>query len=369
MTFTGGDISLKTIIDKDGIIYKPIRNYYNHFCYFICCIHRLHSSKTLQSVLSDQSKRQQTDYSTDCDNILFLLTHYDENPDYESIIKSYFHSSMKQGGCPQMTLTMLFIPTIYELFGFDVVVNVMKEIGLTFKHFSNTRSISDFKFTANDEFNKKLYYNYMELLRKEKPIETESFKVGTLCLFFKDVYDRNTVSENAGHAITIIKDKDDVFYVIDDAHVIVRFEKYIEFIYESMYEIELKDIDDESLDKLIKQFDQREDKSTHHLHFNKRIYRVVIKPRKVVMSRNVSGGNVTEFEYKMTNDSVEEVLADRDLQIKAQRDVMEKTLRHNDRILKAIMLFGVIGFIVIVALSFIIKLYSNVDVRCSRSNC
>ena len=247
----------------------------------------------------------------------------------------------------------------------EKLVNVMKEIGLTFKHFSNTRSISDFKFTVNDEFNKKLYYNYMELLRKEKPIETESFKVGTLCLFFKDVYDRNTVSENAGHAITIIKDKDDVFYVIDDAHVIVRFEKYIEFIYESMYEIELKDIDDESLDKLIKQFDQRENKSNHHLHFNKRIYRVVIKPRKMIMSRNVSGGG----EYKMTNDSVEEVFADRDLQIKAQRDVMEKTLARNDRILKAIMLFGVIGFIVIVALSFIIKLYSNVDIRCSRSNC
>jgi hypothetical protein len=208
----------------------------------------------------------------------------------------------------------------------------------------------------------------MELLHKEISINTESFKVGTLCLFFKDVYNRNTVSENAGHAITIIKDKDDVFYVIDDAHVIVRFEKYIEFIYETMYEIELKDIDDESLDKLINQFDNREDKTKHHLHFNKRIYRVVIKPKQMIMSRNVSGGSDVG-EYKMTNDSVERVYSDRELQLNAKRDIMEKTIRHNERILNAVFWFGVIGFIVIVAISVIIRLYSNVDVRCSRSNC
>lgn len=371
VSISGGDISLKEVKDRDDIIYKPIHNYFNHFCYFITCIQRLHSSSTLNKLVQTNVLN---DFKQECENILYLLRHYDkandEDPKYKDIIQTFFHQSTKSGGCPQTTLTQLFIPVIYQLYGKDRTLKVMQEINLQFKHFRNTVEEKEFIYTTNTKFNKQLYLNYQQLLKEEEYIPLSQFKVGTLCLFFKSVYNRNTADENAGHAITIVQDCNHHFFVIDDSHAIVPFDKYVEYIYDTMYEIELKDIDDDSLQFLIDDCKQYKDK----LYFNKRIYRVVIKPKRVVMSggskrskynKSIRGGTI---EYKMS-DKVELVDADKQLQDNAKKQTSSYSKEGKVAVMIFIILFTV--FVVVMCVVLIvsaIRAYMNSTQENNTSN-
>ena len=282
------------------MLLKPIHNYYNCFCYYVSAIQRLRSSQTLVDKLKNKTE---LDKLTPLDkNMLWLLINYDKveldkaQNEFINIIKYKFNQKIKSGGCPYKILTKLFAPIIFKFYR-DDFEKILNELNLQHKHFSNVVSEKDFDFTTNENYNKRLYQDYCQMLEVPFQVTLSRFKVGVLCIYFSDVYARNYKNKeepsfNSGHAVTITLSTDDKFYVLDDSHMLVLFDTYLEFIFDTLYEIELKDINDESIKLLINQINDNQNLKDKFI-FDNRIYRFVIKKK----SNNVLlGGELEEVE-------------------------------------------------------------------------
>ena len=211
------------------MLLKPIHNYYNCFCYYISAIQRLRSSQTLVDKLKNKTE---LDKLTPLDkNMLWLLINYDKveldkaQNEFINIIKYKFNQKLKSGGCPYKILTKLFAPIIFKFYR-DDFEKILNELNLQHKHFSNVVSEKDFEFTTNENYNKRLYQDYCQMLEVPFQVTLSRFKVGVLCIYFSDVYARNYKNKeepsfNSGHAVTITLSTDDKFYVLDDSHMLV----------------------------------------------------------------------------------------------------------------------------------------------------
>lgn len=280
---------------------KPIYNYFNSFCYYISTIQRLKSSPTLCKRLE-----KDVDKLTPLDkNVLWLLINYDkveiekEQQEFTNIIRYKLSNEMKYGNCPYKLLTQLFAPIIFKFFK-DDFEKILNELNLHHKQFKNVVSEEDFNFTTNDNYNKRIYKDYCEMMNTPFNVELTRFKVGVMCIFFTDVYARHKnnkyePSRSSGHAVTIALSTDDKFYVLDDSHMLVLFDTYLEFILDTVYEIELKDISDESINLLIDQVEDNQNLKNKFI-FDKRIYRFVIKRKQD--NTLLGGGNDEEQEQQ-----------------------------------------------------------------------
>ena len=284
---------------------KPIYNYFNSFCYYISTIQRLKSSPTLCKRLE-----KDVDKLTPLDkNVLWLLINYDkveiekEQQEFTNIIRYKLSNEMKYGNCPYKLLTQLFAPIIFKFFR-DDFEKILNELNLHHKQFKNVVSEEDFNFTTNDNYNKRIYKDYCEMMNTPFNVELSRFKVGVMCIFFTDVYARHKnnkyePSRSSGHAVTIALSTDDKFYVLDDSHMLVLFDTYLEFILDTVYEIELKDINDESINLLIDQVEDNQNLKNKFI-FDKRIYRFVIKRKQD--NALLGGGEEEQQEETKVND-------------------------------------------------------------------
>lgn len=286
---------------------KPIYNYFNSFCYYISTIQRLKSSPTLCKRLE-----KDVDKLTPLDkNVLWLLINYDkveiekEQQEFTNIIRYKLSNEMKYGNCPYKLLTQLFVPIIFKFFR-DDFEKILNELNLHHKQFKNVVSEEDFNFTTNDNYNNRIYKDYCEMMNTPFNVELTRFKVGVMCIFFTDVYARHKnnkyePSRSSGHAVTIALSTDDKFYVLDDSHMLVLFDTYLEFILDTVYEIELKDINDESINLLIDQVEDNQNLKNKFI-FDKRIYRFVIK-RKQDNTLLGGGNEETKVSTEVTESS------------------------------------------------------------------
>ena len=276
----GGD--LQTVTDRDKIVYKPLYNYYSSFCYYISAIHRLHSSPTLNKLIQEE-KHNLSPIAT---QLLYLLVNYDEcastKPcqEFTNVIRKVMTSKLKHGGDPQGIITTLFIPLLHQSFP-EHTIQILKEINLPLKHFNNNLDKTDFDYTVDKSFNDSLYDTYQEILKLNCDFGLQKFKIATLSIFFSDIYSR--ASTNSGHAVTLVQDEKNDFYVIDDAHVVLPVKTYLSYIKNSIYEMEIRDMDDNSIKHLIEVLGP-------NYKVDRRIYRIKIKP---VMS--MCGGNGKSF--------------------------------------------------------------------------
>ena len=309
---------------------KPIYNYFNSFCYYISTIQRLKSSPTLCKRLE-----KDVDKLTPLDkNVLWLLINYDkveiekEQQEFTNIIRYKLSNEMKYGNCPYKLLTQLFAPIIFRFFR-DDFEKILNELNLHHKQFKNVVSGEDFVFTTNDNYNKRIHKDYCEMLNTPFNVELSRFKVGVMCIFFTDVYARHKnnkyePSRSSGHAVTIALSTDDKFYVLDDSHMLVLFDTYLEFILDTVYEIELKDINDESINLLIDQVEDNQNLKGKFI-FDKRIYRFVIKRKQ---DNALLGG---EVESTPTSDKQEEQTKTTDNQSTPKSDKPEISTPTSDK--------------------------------------
>lgn len=300
-TLTGGD--LQTVTDRDKIVYKPLYNYYSSFCYYISAIHRLHSSPTLNKLIQEE-KHNLSPIAT---QLLYLLVNYDEcastKPcqEFTNVIKKVMTSKLKHGGDPQGIITTLFIPLLHQSFP-EHTIQILKEINLPLKHFNNNLDKTDFDYTVDKSFNDSLYDTYQEILKlfDEFGLQTESlrlrkFKIATLSIFFSDIYSR--ASTNSGHAVTLVQDEKNDFYIIDDAHVVLPVKTYLSYIKNSIYEMEVRDMDDETIKHFIEVLGP-------NYRVDRRIYRIKIKPAfmaGVNQAVSMCGGSRISFNQCKNN--------------------------------------------------------------------
>ena len=331
---------------------KPIYNYFNSFCYYISTIQRLKSSPTLCKRLE-----KDVDKLTPLDkNVLWLLINYDkveiekEQQEFSNIIRYKLSNQMKYGNCPYKLLTQLFAPIIFKFFR-DDFEKILNELNLHHKQFKNVVSEEDFVFTTNDNYNKRIYKDYCEMMNTPFNVKLTRFKVGVMCIFFTDVYARHKnnkhePSRSSGHAVTIALSTDDKFYVLDDSHMLVLFDTYLEFILDTVYEIELKDISDESIDLLIDQVEDNPNLKNKFI-FDKRIYRFVIKRKQ---DNSLLGGGEEENSVadKSTTESSSNEKQDNENSVPEQKEI-EKVYKQEIFKRKGLW-FALILFVIIIVL-------------------
>lgn len=289
------------ITDCEDNIYIGIKNFYNSFCYYISAIQRLHSSKTLKNNLEIMFKIKKDDNSIIIEEIeiskkiFSILIIYNEinQSNFKNItekiieykndvILPMFNENMKKGGDPQLILSRLFLPIIFHYTTQDIFIDILKELNFSKIYFSDTLYQGDEFDILIDEYHRynstlKKWYNSMlnYINNPENKFDENTFistfKVSTLCLFFADVYKREEAAKFAGHAVTIVLGKDNIFYVIDDDVNILPFIDYIKLKRSSIHEMEIKDLTELAIEEL---------KKIDFIKINRRYYRTVIEFEK-----------------------------------------------------------------------------------------
>lgn len=342
------------VTDKNNTHYIGIYNFYNSFCYYISAIQRLHSSLTIKELLkgdlfNNDNREESKEIHRISKQIFEILTVYnkiddlvnnsssddvkisnnlrgaalkkfmvkkekidnkfsedigllfDEIKKYEKIIDEIISEKLKHGGDPQEILIKLFLPILFNYTDNTTFLKILKELNFNILHFKNTNyGENQFELTNNKNYNATLLKWYREILSfKDKVIETvdekmfnNQFCVSTLCIFFSSVYERD-YSSHSGHAVTFILGSDDLFYVIDDSNNIMQFENYIKMFKSRIYEMEIKDLTSDVIQKLSENDD---------LNVDNRIYRTVIKFKEDSV-KSMIGGDLSPqtSEYNIDN--------------------------------------------------------------------
>ena len=308
------------IIDSDGIVYIGIKNIDNRFCYYISAIQRLHSSPTLtQSFQNIQNNSKFEKYRIILKPLeIYSKIRIDNKYKINNVQEVYneletelinttnnLSDKLQHGGNPDHVLISLFLPAIYNVFGLNVVKNVIHELyinpnRLNFLLYDNLR-IHDFELTKDNTLNNELYNGFSELQKalKNEPLEGGNtpfnFKISTMSIMFKDMYGQQ--SKYNGHALNIIKGTNDEgtkdLYIIDDSVGISPFQIYLERHANRIGYWEIKDATDKLLQEL---------QGYKGIDIDKRLHRDVLNIRSNSNNSNLNGGDA-ENENSEDEDS------------------------------------------------------------------
>lgn len=275
--------------DRNGTIYIGIQNFYNSFCYYISTVQRLHSSITLNNLLLKPCE-DVPKYALKIIEILKVYAKiteenieqiYKEMNNFQNVIEKILHQKMKNGGNPDEVLKCLFLPIIFTMYPRDFC-NILNEIRYNPIHISKSKLMIDSKFelTNDEKFNNwlKNSYDKMESSLKDFVIKNYNFNITTMSIMIRD--ENGNINEHGGHAVNLVRGYDGI-YIIDDNVNIRDINNYIQNVRNSIKQIELTDIDDETINIL--------KNSCSGFDVNKRIYRVIITPN-VTQSLNMIGG-------------------------------------------------------------------------------
>lgn len=272
-------MSQMDLIDADGIKYTVLRNHRQTFCYYITVIHRLHSSKTLNTLMTTSFGTITDPMSRKLMDVLRLYAtsgDYDELKQYNDVLEEVINDEWKKGGYPTMLLLSLFVPIIHHYYP-DYLIQILQEIRLERMHFHNTlESIEYFtNITNSQEYNANLnqWYHKMYESLPDKYV-CDPFKVGIMMMLMKN--------DGDGHAVALIKNKEGKLYVVDDDRYIVELQSYLSQRAHRIKSIEIRDLDSETVSQLSDACAKFSE-----ITINPKLYRTIIS-----FPANMVGGNV-----------------------------------------------------------------------------
>ena len=304
---SGGDQDVvKSDIISNGILYIGLHNKQNSICYYLTMVQRLHSSKTLSKLIKDLDVGE--------DHPLKVVKLYDGinqnnkelvfssiRSNLDNMFDRVFHPDMLKGGDPYVVLKLIFIPALIEKLGIENTKTVLSEMNVEplnlggkiddgFISDDMRGAINVFRDPVTNDKYKKLYSDNVNQLINYTPYTSAPFSICNMNLFFND--EEGNPSQNGGHAVALIKDDVNDFYVIDDSVNIRKVENYIGSKPNRFYLIEFKDINDENV-RLLKPLLGEYEK------LDSRIYKTVIKyPKK---ENGLNGGGVNDFQNTVIN--------------------------------------------------------------------
>ena len=309
------------LLDRNGTMYIGLHNHYNHYCYYITVIQRLHSSPTLNKMLNNGlnnmiggSSEPDADISK---RIMSQLQIYSKitpenyeniynqaNENLKSVISQVFSPEMNNGGDPNAVLTYLFLPIIYHYTkNLNEFKQIIKELNVNPLHFNPLTYVNknSFNFTKNEDFNKQLNKWYEDMFKNVIETDKDDSNISKFNITAASIYLRNAQGKQAdypGHAVNILyaKSKNDSnydYYVIDDDANIKDLATYCANAKPSIWQIEIKDMPDEA----VKMIDSKQGfkcssvlNNCFDIAVNKRIYRTVITFNSKNNNNNMSGG-------------------------------------------------------------------------------
>lgn len=165
-------------------------------------------------------------------------------PDFE---RDFIFERARNGYFPQYIMTTVFLPIIHALYknSFELI---LRELTMDVIDFINIESSVDSIIMSDDqcyfhqkyrETQRKLYYDMMNN-GMPKQIDRNAF-----CSAVLEVFPNKECT--GGHAITLIKCKNDTYYIIDDQNMIDTLDNYFRLRKSRMHHISVRDIDEATI--------------------------------------------------------------------------------------------------------------------------
>lgn len=283
------------IIDKNNTPYIGLNNHKNSFCHYIVVLQRLHSSQTLTKEIDNyfsnnnysqiiSQLKQIIDNPENClefiNNSLKPLYEYSKlkpinttqtvvttdktidtsNPEYqvynnikqqlENFFQKYVSSNGYNGYISKYNLIYFFIPIIYLLFknSFQQIINELQVHSSNFV--INSSTVFDILMTDsffNSPYNKYTYELFNYFINNSN--EWKSLQnISNFIITYIDVYPN--AESTGGHALNLIKGKDNNYYIIDDQNYISPLEEYYKQRVTNLYQLAIYDISTNDLSKI-----------------------------------------------------------------------------------------------------------------------
>lgn len=218
------------------IHYIGLDNRYNSLCFHISVMHLLHSSSTLNRLLSEIVPQTYTEYITVMMRPLAIYSK-ESNKDmlyhlmkraYKDLCEYILTEEAYNGYSPTLLLQYYYLPIIYTMFPSEFV-NICSEISVPIieinTHEFKFEDIIQSRRIIRDEFIEgalRMYSNMKSFVKKFDGIQ----KPLSLNAWILEVYpnERNTIG---GHSVFIYRKYKDYWKVIDDDSITCSLSKYI----------------------------------------------------------------------------------------------------------------------------------------------
>lgn len=251
-------LEMTNYIEVNGIVFAPINNINNSYCYHLTVVQLFHISPTFNACMKRAS-------SVDCDEFMkqmlepfaiyanisstnYMDTYRLMKISYDKLISEIIDDYAKNGYCPFILEYYYILPILYKMFPIEFK-QILEEITVQTIHFNVSKQFIN-NIYENSPFMKRKYNSMMLNLAcdmcsrfRNFTITDKTFKAGIL-----EVYpDRNHI--DGGHALFLLKKKN-TFYIFDDDLTIDMFEKYVNDRINNIYKICIRTDDENAVNEL-----------------------------------------------------------------------------------------------------------------------
>lgn len=259
-----------------GSHHIAIHNYDNSFCHHLSAIQKIHTSMSLNRLLTKTSLENIDDpLIRDVIEPLYYYAIYDEsmrNGDNDPLIEEQLHTQLKDyfsrfvneyvamsglhGYFPMHIMVYLIIPCIWKLCmdhnNGKLFAAIINELHMDPIDFNSVEYVAKDLITGPDtaylknEYSERQLSLYLEMISANvipKEMPRSMFIASVL-----EVYPN--ADKTGGHAIVIIRGSDKQYYVIDDQNAITLLSDYYETRKERLHSITIRDVDEETIANL-----------------------------------------------------------------------------------------------------------------------
>lgn len=263
----------KYVVSNRQTVHIMLQNMNNEFCYHIATIQRLHAFPIVNYICKQLNELTQDKYIIDTLKFLEIYANLTvsacNNPEvikyvYESMqnhyqlyVSTYVGPEGLHGFMPEVLLVFIILPCLHAICSKDDFLKILQVMNIELFNFQR----GDYVYNANFKYLKPEYYDLAlslyESMLKDIPntiitdqilnggdTNKEKFTAAVLEVFTE----ANNL--NSGHAITLIRNDKNEFYVIDDNRVIDSFLNYCLAFRTRLWKIDIRDIEDETVNEL-----------------------------------------------------------------------------------------------------------------------
>lgn len=295
------------LISVRQTVHICLHNTNNEFCYLISTLQRAHACLTINRVCRRLKELSKDTLITETLNPLEVYAELTPNNMSEQVqmkvyqfikqwLPNYINnivSSKIHGYIPEYFLTYILLPCLHRIATKEEFRAIISELHIEPNNIQRLSYAYTDALQGDDSFVQPTFRNqivqmYTEMLADiPETFEKQSFVCSVLELY----PDKDT--PYSGHAAAVIKDSNGRYIVIDDTRVMQPIETFYEQLYERLWKIEVRDIDEATKNNFNNLF-RSISKTGVYSQFVDKISKISIEFDDIPKAQGMAGGGFNE---------------------------------------------------------------------------
>lgn len=251
------------IISNRQTVHILLNNFNNVFCYHVAIIQRLHSCPTVNRVCLELDKRTNDTYVKNTLEILKIYAGLNINNCNDINVQTNVYNSMREwydkyvntyidsfnGYMPEVLLTLYLLPCLYHVCQKDEneFKNILYELNVENNNIQRAEYVYRSDLVGDTSLLKPQYKQHALELYKNMLAHIDNIyqNLGeSKSAFTSAVLEVFTEPNNpkTGHAITLIKNDKNIYYILDDNRVLQPLPDYYEAYKQRLWKFDIRDI-------------------------------------------------------------------------------------------------------------------------------